>query len=155
MSRPTTIRTELDLVPIMNLVTILIPFLLIASSFASLAVIPSVLPAIGPGGERQVDALELKVHVGDAGFRVEGNDPQLEEGAALLCRGPCRGPETYDLSGLTALLADLKKRHQAERSVILVPDAFVSYELLIATMDAARMDAGDTLFPEVVIAGGT
>jgi biopolymer transport protein ExbD len=38
---------ELDLVPIMNLVTILIPFLLMASSFVSLAVIDSTLPAIG------------------------------------------------------------------------------------------------------------
>ena len=38
---------DLDLVPIMNLVTILIPFLLMASSFVSLAAIDSTLPAIG------------------------------------------------------------------------------------------------------------
>ena len=39
---------ELNLVPIMNLVTILIPFLLMAAQFISLAVIDSTLPAIGP-----------------------------------------------------------------------------------------------------------
>ena len=39
---------ELNLVPIMNLVTILIPFLLLSVQFVSLAVIDSTLPAIGP-----------------------------------------------------------------------------------------------------------
>ena len=38
---------ELNLIPIMNLVTILIPFLLMAASFISLAVIDTTLPAIG------------------------------------------------------------------------------------------------------------
>ena len=38
---------ELNLVPIMNLVTILIPFLIMAAQFVQLAVIDSTLPAIG------------------------------------------------------------------------------------------------------------
>ena len=39
---------ELNLTPIMNLVTILIPFLIMAAQFVNLAVIDSTLPAIGP-----------------------------------------------------------------------------------------------------------
>jgi biopolymer transport protein ExbD len=42
------VAEELDLVPIMNLVTILIPFLLMAAQFVSYAVIDSTLPVIGP-----------------------------------------------------------------------------------------------------------
>lgn len=41
---------ELDLIPIMNLVTILIPFLIMAAQFVNLAVIDSTLPAIGQIG---------------------------------------------------------------------------------------------------------
>ena len=39
--RRTTEETPLDLVPIMNLVTILIPFLLMSAQFVTLAVIDS------------------------------------------------------------------------------------------------------------------
>ena len=44
---------ELNLIPVMNLVTILIPFLLLSVEFVHLAVIDSSLPAIGQ--PREVD----------------------------------------------------------------------------------------------------
>jgi len=155
MSARSSAETELDLVPIMNLVTILIPFLLIASSFASLAVINSTLPAIGPAPEPSPETdLNLKVRIDGYGIHVQGDDARLEGGRVLGCRGACAGPESYDLAGLTSLLGELKAEHADAESVVLVPDGAVSYDVLVATMDATRADGDDVLFPQMVIAGG-
>lgn len=164
---------ELDLVPIMNLVTILIPFLLMASSFVSLAVIDSTLPAIGAPQESsddQEETLSLSIAVTDEGFTVMGNDTALkskdEEGEDPGPNVPCKQlgcptPEAYDTKELTRLLGELKDRWPDEENVILVPESDVEYEVLILTMDAARNDPTNTsggkardLFPYVVIAGG-
>ena len=163
---------ELDLVPIMNLVTILIPFLLMASSFVSLAAIDSTLPAIGsppePTTEDEDPPLSLSIAITDQGFRVSGSDEKLkgegeEKGAPIPCsEANCPSTESYDTKELTRLLIDLKDRWADESNVILVPESQVPYEVIVLTMDAARNDPETTvdgrpreLFPYVVIAGGT
>lgn len=165
---------ELDLVPIMNLVTILIPFLLMASSFVSLAVIDSTLPAIGAPPTEQPDeedeTLSLKIVVTDEGYTVAGNDAVLkstsEEGEDTGPTVPCKKPgcptvESYDLKELTRLLGQIKDRWEDEENVVLVPEDDIPYEVLVATMDASREDPetkvdqkARLLFPFVVIAGG-
>jgi len=170
---------ELDLVPIMNLVTILIPFLLMASSFVTLAAIDSTLPAIGPPTEttesdEEEETLNLSIAITDEGYTVMGGDgtlrsegPDGEKGATLPCaRAGCPTPDAYPAKELTELLADIKDRWEDEENVILVPESQIQYEALIVTMDAAREDPdekeqdenGQTrkrlLFPNVVIAGG-
>jgi len=170
---------ELDLVPIMNLVTILIPFLLMASSFVTLAAIDSTLPAIGPPTEstevdEEEEKLNLSIAVTDEGYTVMGGDGTLrsenaegEKGATLPCkRAGCPTADSYDHKGLTELLTDIKDRWEDEENVILVPESQIAYEALILTMDAAREDPDKKetdengasrnrlLFPNVVIAGG-
>lgn len=168
---------DLDLVPIMNLVTILIPFLLMASSFVSLAVIDSTLPAIGAPQETTEDdpdeTLNLSIIVTDEGFTVAGNDAVLkgpegaevdpeDSGPTVPCsKSNCPSADSYDVKELTRLLSQIKDRWEDEENVILVPESGIPYEVLVMTMDAAREDP-DTkvdgkaklLFPYVVIAGG-
>ena len=75
---------ELNLIPVMNLVTILIPFLLLSVEFVHLAVIDSSLPAIGQPREVEEDReeeenpLNLKVAITDRGFSVLGAAPVVE-----------------------------------------------------------------------------
>ncbi len=169
---------ELDLVPIMNLVTILIPFLLMASSFVTLAAIDSTLPAIGPpaepSDEEPEETLNLSIAITDEGYTIIGSDavlksegPDGEKGPTLPCkRSGCDTPDSYDTKGLTEMLSEIKDRWDDEKTVILVPESHISYETLILTMDAAREDPSKTetgddgqsrkklLFPGVVIAGG-
>ena len=169
---------ELDLVPIMNLVTILIPFLLMASSFVTLAAIDSTLPAIGPpsqpSDEEPEETLNLSIAITDEGYTIMGSDavlksdgPDGEKGPTLPCkRSGCDTPDSYDTKGLTEMLSEIKDRWEDEENVILVPESQVAYETLILTMDAAREDPSKTetgddgasrkkqLFPNVVIAGG-
>ena len=71
---------DLDLVPIMNLVTILIPFLLMASSFVTLAAIDSTLPALGdpqPADDTDEDKLSLSIAITDEGWTLLGADAVL------------------------------------------------------------------------------
>jgi hypothetical protein len=169
---------ELDLVPIMNLVTILIPFLLMASSFVTLAAIDSTLPAIGPPSEptdeKPEETLNLSIAITNEGFTIIGTDavlkgdgPDGKKGPTLPCkRAGCDTPDSYDTKQLTEMLSEIKDRWEDEDTVILVPESQIAYETLILTMDAAREDPSKTendengnsrkklLFPSVVIAGG-
>jgi len=125
---------EVNLVPIMNLVTILIPFLLMASAFVALAVIDVDLPAITPNPTTDVDVFPPTVQVGRDGYTVEGQHAATDQELAVLLR-------------------DLKDREPNQQSIVLVPDADVSYEIIIGVMDTARGPKGE-LFPQVVMAGG-
>lgn len=170
---------ELNLVPIMNMVSILIPFLLMAAQFVQLAVIDSTLPAISdaqttPPDPNEKPPLGLSILITEAGLSVVGNAEVLKTDAAVPegekpppnvpCKGggECRGPESYSYGKLTQLLAKVKNEHPDEENVILVPDNFIPYEVLVMVMDATREDVNDkdkdnksrSLFPYVVIAGG-
>jgi len=152
---------ELNLVPIMNLVTILIPFLLMAAEFVSYAVIESVLPAIGEVAPPTDDApLNLRIEVGPESLRIVGDDPGLRDGVVVEA-----GPDGLDVARLRTLLGSAKDRRPEERAVTLVPEAGVRYARIVEVMDATREDPsvagspgegclGRCLFPAVVIAGG-
>ncbi len=151
---------ENNLVPIMNLVTILIPFLLMAISFVSLSVIDSTLPAIRPTGDPDPidDAITLSVLITDEGFAIAGAEDVLGDPAYAI---PAAAGQTWDTAELTRVLSLVKDEHPNHENVILVPEPHVPYEVLVRTMDAARLrpgavsDAGfQELFPYVVIAGG-
>jgi biopolymer transport protein ExbD len=169
---------ELDLIPIMNMVTILIPFLLMASSFVNLAVIDSTLPAIGApteADEPDTPPLNLKVLVTSEGFTIATDVAVLpsaaSDGPTVPCRqSGCPGIESYDFEALTALLSTIKDEYSHEENVILVPESHIRYDIIIMTMDATREDPSQKvqytddqsqtsmrskeLFPYVVIAGG-
>lgn len=166
---------ELNLVPIMNLVTILIPFLLLSAQFVTLAVIDSTLPAIGKpteSTEPEEEKLNLSVAVTPTGFSILGASGVLGnpegEGATVPClQDGCPGRDAYDYPRLTQMLGQIKDQFPNEENIILIPASNIPYEVLIATMDATREDRGTKvrvegregevfrpLFPYVVIAGG-
>lgn len=163
---------ELNLIPIMNVVTILIPFLLMAAQFISLAVIDSTLPAISPTPTEPQDPedeppLNLSVLITDEGYTVAGAEAVLPseegtEGPTIRCRETgCPTADSYDTRELTRLLGLIKDEYPDEENVILLPESGIPYEVLIRTMDATREDpstkvGGENrlLFPYVVIAGG-
>ncbi len=154
---------ELNLVPIMNLVTILIPFLLMASSFVTLAAIDSSLPAINPDVVKQpteVDSLDLAIAITNDGWRLSGTG--IAEDTVVRCLKPgCPTADSYDRDALTRVLSGLKDSWPDEENVILVPERQIEYAVLVWTMDAVRDDPNDmrnaesrVLFPYAVIAGG-
>ena len=152
--RKNNINGELDLVPIMNLVTILIPFLLLSAQFVQVSAIDNTLPATTPSPVPQAEALDLRVKISELGFEVEASP--LEEPVQFTCVGGfCRSASAWDTAGLTELLERLKRDWPDTESMILEPGSDVPYEVVIATLDAARRTAdGRELFAGVAIAGG-
>ncbi len=170
----------LNLVPVMNLVTILIPFLLMAAEFVQLAVIDSTLPQIGPiktvEEEPEKPPLNLSLAITEKGITVLGADavlfpdgkPEAAEGEeqppTVPCKsgGACTGVDDYDWKRLTSILAQIKDEYPDDENVILVPDSRIKYEIIVKAMDASREDVDNPgpdgkprlLFPYVVIAGG-
>jgi biopolymer transport protein ExbD len=131
---------ELNLIPVMNLVTILIPFLLMASAQVQLAVIDSTMPAIGAPSDEpppldEDPPLTLSVIISEQGFTVKHNkemegmsEEQIaaaaaaaaeseEEGPTLPCMDEgrkldkCANPDQYDYLGLTNLLMQVQTDH--------------------------------------------
>jgi len=150
---------DLDLVPIMNLVTILIPFLLLAAQFVTFAVIDTTLPSAGAPPAEDATELQLTVSITSEGFVVTGRDDRLgATGTALPCvPAGCATPESYDTEGLASLAREMKSLRPDEDQVVVVPESQIPYEVLVRAMDAAREDrsagAPRPLFPTVVIAG--
>lgn len=177
--RKTVKEEPLNLVPIMNLVTILIPVLLMAIKSVEIAIIDTTLPAIGapssapPDNQINEAPLNLSLAILKTGIQVIGagdfgiEPPAIVEGGTpqptIPCKsgGTCRNVNDYDWDLLNQKLVMVKKNaddaNRGSENVILVPDSTIRYEIIIKMMDTTRNDSNDkksTLFPNVVIAGG-
>ncbi len=150
-----------DLVPIMNLVTILIPFLLLSVTFVHLATVDSTLPAVGVAPP-DPDALGLRVVITDRGFTVRGNskllgdETEVVDGEAVPTIGRAEDG-SYRFGELQDLMVKLKAAHPTADSVALFPEDAVDYETVVGTMDATRdwqapgAPTREQLFPRVVL----
>lgn len=152
----------LNLVPIMNLVTILIPVLLMAIKSLELAVIDTTLPAISsapPDASQELPKdppLALKLAVTNMGIRILGANkylypngaPAAVEGQSTpptvpcMSNGACRGIDDYNWKDLTEKLYMIKQGAQSDKrdsdSVVLIPESNLRYEILVKVMDVSR-----------------
>lgn len=171
MARRHTGAPELQLIPIMNLVTLLIPFLLMSAQFVAYAVIDTSLPAICSAdcGDPAADGVHVELALGAHGYQLTARGPGLdafEDGVDIPCRmDGCAGPaiEAWDVDALRSQLTRIKDQHPEVSQILLSSDDPVPYDALILAMDAAREDpeqggasagscAGRCLFPDVTLA---
>jgi len=157
---------DLDLIPIMNLVTILIPFLLISAQFIHLAVIDTNLPASRPPLEEilsEQEPFRLQVHMepnrivftamgGDlsadfAGLESDASGPRVE-GKDLVVDSSSQGYEWEEFRGA---VESIKDKHPEAEDLILIPNDEVRYEEIIQAMDLARGSETQPLFPAVIM----
>ena len=151
-----------NLVPIMNLVTILIPFLLLSVTFVHLATVDSSLPSIVISDEPATESINLTVAITDQGFVVQGKSPLLTSDTEATPGPtiPLTHAGEHDFEALSELMVQVKAVHPGEHNVILIPETQINYAKIVHTMDATRDHlpegamARELLFPHVVIAGG-
>ncbi len=126
---------ELNMVPMMNLFTVLVPILLLAAVFANITVLDMELPPAG-SGETGVDRseekgpLSLVVVVAEEGITVGGTGGFLP---TLL-----REEGVVDPDGLASLLAMVREEHPDETRVTVASESGIAYEEVIAVMDVCR-----------------
>jgi biopolymer transport protein TolR len=149
---------ELNLVPYMDIVTNIIIFLLASMiNQVSLANINVSVPSISGGGPTNLPdepppkpPLNLTVSVGATGFIVAAAGGVLP----IVVKLP---NGQYDYKSLTAKLKEIKSApdNAAETKANFSADAAISYDIVVATLDAMRItEEGKILFPDVAFAAG-
>jgi biopolymer transport protein ExbD len=153
----------LNLVPIMNLVTILIPVLLVAIKSVELSIIDTTLPPINtnasaPAEDDPNPPLNLRLRVTNKGIWICGADEYIgvsdkdckagaERKADVSCKGGgvCKSTKSYDWPGLKDKLKTIKDEadkteREGRENVTFEPTTNVRYETLIKMMDVSRED---------------
>jgi biopolymer transport protein ExbD len=168
---------DLNLIPMMNLICLLIPFLLLSAEFIKIAVINVSSPQLGGGPsvtsqqkeKEEKQPLNLTIAITDQGFTIAGSGAVL--GAEDSGGGPTialkerydkdlrKNVMDYDYPALTKKLDDIKKIAPDETQVILSAEPDIEYNVLIKTMDASRETKDEEggvkfLFPDVVLSAG-
>jgi biopolymer transport protein ExbD len=120
---------ELLLVPMIDIFTVLVTFLLMTAVFSKITILQLDLPSAA-GGKPTEPPFRLEVIVRQEGF-------ELTNGTTRIAAIPKVAGE-YDLKGLTELALELKREHPQvdNASVLMEPD--VNYNNLIEAMDAIR-----------------
>mgnify|MGYP001172519518 CR=1 FL=1 len=145
---------EANMLPVMNVMFLLIPALLMAMEFASMASInvsPPKFAAAAPQKEedkKDEKPLNLKVFVMEDGFRVSADAQQegAEAGKAQDSKQPTIGLakggapltdfERYDYAALEAKAKQYKAAYPTEVTVTLSAEANIPMQAIIMTMDA-------------------
>lgn len=154
---------ELDMVPIMNMFLVLIPFLLLSASFFHIKAINTSVPVLSAPG---VDEENQKPPVSNAKVTVI---VELKEQKILLTAMcdqleyddlvkleadiPVDEKEGYSMADLSAHLEYIKGQYPKSDTLILVPTGSVVYGTIIQTMDVARAANSRELFPNIVLSG--
>ena len=144
---------ELNLVPFLNLFTVLVPVLLTSVVFVQIEFLHLFLP-VEPSGDRvsseeqfQRRPLNLAIRISEKEFAVvaTGDIPTFEPIARL--HGERLVPDSLvenqitnlpDYSSLITCLAEIKRQYQEEDEVVIVAKDDIDYPTLIAVMDCAR-----------------
>lgn len=153
---------ELNLVPFLDIVVNVIMFLMMTTTFAAamanINVSAPTVSGVAPSGEKPVEEkqdLNLTVSISDKGYTIAASGAVLYENdiPGRVPTIPKSGPN-YNQAGLTAKMKQIKDQFQDETKVIINANPEITYETVVAAMDAIRSDGAKSLFPDVVLAAG-
>jgi biopolymer transport protein ExbD len=148
-------RVQANLLPVMNIMFLLIPALLMAMEFASMASINVSPPKFSsapsepkPEDEKKEKPLNLKVFVMEDGYRVsaDGQQEGAEAGKAADSKAPTiplakagaplNDYDRYDYAALEASVKKYKSLFPNETIVTISAESKIPMQAMIYTMDA-------------------
>lgn len=152
---------ELNMIPIMNMFMVLIPFLLMSASFFHIKAINTSVPVHADKSTTAKDPAKEKIKITvvvelkEDVIKISAlsdtpNNLALSEIETTL---PRRMGSDVSVSQLAQHLQKLKARYPESDTMILIPDGTVSYKEIIQAMDCARRYDTESLFPNVVLSG--
>jgi biopolymer transport protein ExbD len=173
---------ELNLVPYLDIVTNVIMFMLATTTFAAaLGNINVSSPSTSAAAnvaqaepdQQPKDELNLTVTVTEKGFTIAASGAVLYQGFSFDANGGLQMPgtelptipkkkggdkgEEYDYELLSKKMSEIKGSPQAaaESKVIINANPAITYDIVVAVMDACRNGPdGKILFPDVLLAAG-
>lgn len=159
-----------NLIPIMNLFTALIPFLLMSAAFFHLSVIQVTVPVAGePGEETDVakdeDKITLNLNITDKAFKLNASSDTIDPDTLKKLQQSIpktmgdKDAEEAMWQSLTDAARQIKGAYVKSDTVIVVADDDVPYEEVVYALDSVRetmeLVAGQKqrikLFPRVVL----
>lgn len=152
---------EIDMVPIMNMFLVLIPFLLASSSFLNLKAINTSVPVMAETSASAAEENKSDIKI-TATLKLEVNNIRLEATSSELSEAKLKSMDAvinkdtkgeYKYAELSAALAKIKRTYPKSDMLILVPSDDVLYDAIVKTMDVSRTLDGEKLFPNVVVSG--
>ena len=153
----------LNLMPMIDILTCLLFFLLISFGAVLIALINASTPVLSEADSEanySKTRVTMGVHITEKGFLATGShDAMTEEELKVLKRVFPKKDGAFDYEGLHEYLWGIKKQYPDSSTIILTPEAEVPYEVLVGVMDASRDRAGGTkrrpilvpMFPEAVV----
>ncbi len=158
--RHTEEEIEVNMVPIMNMFLVLIPFLLMSASFFHLKAINTSAPVQGESVVSDAAEKNRKVTVI---AEIKKNRIQLTANSEAVLNEELKKLEyqiknekqkEYRFDQMTLVLQKIKESYPQSDTVIIIPDKDVVYDTIIQAMDAARYSqTSPALFPNVVLSG--
>lgn len=143
---------ELNLIPIMNLMITLIPFLMLGAAFYHLGVIPTSLPdkveAAAEPPKEAVVTLNLVIEAQRMILTASSAAVDQDTLDALRVELPAT-PQGHDLKALVAQLVQIKGRYPKSDTLVVLPDGQLKYAELVEILDATRERALPGSTPDV------
>ena len=123
---------ELNLVSMIDMMTILVFFLLVHGGFIRLAVLQLNLPSAQAQAQNEPPQFELEITVRESGIEIG------DRAAGVLNRIE-KTDLGYDLAQLTAELKRVKEQFPEKDDATLLVEPYISYEVVVAVMDRVRV----------------
>jgi biopolymer transport protein TolR len=134
-TRKQKVDEELELVPFIDMLAVLIVFLLMTATVLQTAVIEISLPpsgmSAGGAAPSTQSELNLSLIITDQGFRIAGS-------GAIRPLIPNKSDGTYDLKKLEEDLIAVKEIFPKQTSIILISEPEVIYDDIIHIMDVCH-----------------
>lgn len=152
---------DLNIIPVMNLFMVLIPFLLLGAAFYHIGVIPTSIPSHDPQeadvpktpttvlASLVVDEAELRLSFDSTSLSME----ELQDLAVTL---PKKKDGSYDTRALQARLVEVKAKYPKSNTITILPHDRLKYQDLVGVLDVTRErqtkevdDKGDPKFEDL------
>jgi biopolymer transport protein ExbD len=135
-------EVPINLVPMIDILTVLVLYLLVGSIFRHFTVLTLNMPNTAPVQVQDKPPLELTVTVRAAALEIS------DRLGALQKIDNVNG--TYDLNALTTLLLQIKQKTPDETAINLLLEPDIEYDVLVHVIDAVRLWPDNVALPEGV-----
>ena len=125
-------HTEINLVSMIDMMTILVFFLLVHGGFIRLAVLQLNLPSAQSTALPEPPAFELEITVRESGIEIGDRSTGLLNRIEKTDGG-------YDYAQLTEYLRRIKQQFPSKEEATVLVEPYVSYDVVVAVMDRVRV----------------
>ena len=140
--RATEDAVEINVIPVMNLFMVLIPFLLLGATFFHIGVIPTSTPTLSPSDSdvpKTPTTVAVNLEITQDLLRITASSVSLEpeELEALSAEWPKKNGE-YQVDALQRALVEIKKKYPESNTLTVLPYEDLNYQVLVSVLDVTR-----------------